>query len=125
MDMKRTGAVLAVLLAATALGGCGGKAAGCTTVGADVAQAIVNGAKGDLQVGRTGAAIQAPSGVYYAAFKITAAGSDVVGVWALSDISPPGSIRAVDGFAQQFTTWPVLDGANGSDSANDAKACLD
>lgn len=124
MGMKRTGAVVTVLLAAATLGACGGKPAGCTTVGGDVAQAIVNGSKGDLRVKSAGAAIKAPSGVYYAAFNITAAGRDEVGVWALSDINPPGSIRAVDGMAQQFTTWPVLDGANGSDSANDAKACL-
>lgn len=68
--------------------------------------------------------MKADSGVYYAAFSITAAGSQQVGVWALTEISPPGSIRAVDGYAQQFTRWPALPGANGSEKADDAKACL-
>jgi hypothetical protein len=115
-----------VLLAASMLTGCGGKPEGCVTLAPDVAQAIVNGAKGDLRISaNTGRAIKADSGVYYAAYRITAAGSDETGVWALSEISPPGSIRAVDGFAQQFTTWPVPPGANGSATASAATACLD
>ncbi|NUO36201.1 MAG: hypothetical protein HOQ27_14225 [Dermatophilaceae bacterium] len=122
--MKTWTGAYAVLLAAATLAACGGsKPAGCVTVSGDVAQAIVDGATGDLSVGK-GAAIRADSGVYYAAFNITAAGERKVGVWALDEISPPGSIRAVDGFAQQFTRWPVLPGANGSEKANDAKACL-
>jgi hypothetical protein len=106
--------------------GCGGKPDGCIPLDPAVAQAVVNGATGNLQVRpHTGQAIKADSGVYYAAFRIDAAGSDEVGVWALSAIDPPGEIRSVDGFAEQFTSWPALDGANGSDAANDAKACLD
>ena len=125
MGMKRTGAAIAAALAAASLTACGSgsKPAGCVTVSGDVAQAVVDGATGDLTVGK-GAAVKAASGVYYAAFKIDAAGSQEVGVWALDEINPPGAIRAVDGFAQQFTRWPALPGANGSDTAEDAKACL-
>lgn len=124
--MKRTGAIAAALLTASGLSACGGKPEGCTPLGRDVAQAIVNGAKGDLQLSaNTGQAIKADSGVYYAAYRITAAGSDETAVWALDSIQPPGSIRSVDGYAQQFTKWPVLDGANGSGTASDAEACLD
>jgi hypothetical protein len=121
---KWTGAVAALGVAAS-LTACGGasKPAGCTPVSGDVAQAIVDGATGDLRVGK-GAAVKADSGVYYAAFRIDAAGTQQVGVWALSEINPPGAIRAVDGYAQQFTRWPTLPGANGSDKAEDAKACL-
>ena len=119
-----TGAIAALGVAAslTACGG-GSKPADCITVGSDVAQAVVDGATGDLSVGK-GAAVKADSGVYYAAIRIDAAGTQQVGVWALSEMNPPGSIRAVDGYAQQFTRWPALPGANGSDKAEDAKACL-
>jgi hypothetical protein len=119
--------VVAVALAATALGACGGKPEGCLSVDPSVAQAIVDGAKGaDLTVrSNTGQAIKALSGVYYVAFKVRAAGSDETAVWAVDDLRAPGGIRSVDGYAQQFTNWPVLDGANGSDKARDAEACLD
>ena len=53
----------------------------------------------------------------------TAAGSDEVGVWALDGL-PPTGIRSVDGYAQEFTTWPVLEGANASPDARAAEACL-
>lgn len=117
------GAVLLLVATSTA---CGGKPAGCIPLDPAVARAIVNGATGDLEVRQyTGQAIRAESGVYYVAFRTVAAGEDEVGVWALDAIDPPGSIRSVDGFAQQFTRWPVLDGANGSDAADAAKDCLD
>lgn len=90
-----------------------------------VAQAIVNGATGDLTLsGGTGRAVKVESGVYYVAYRIEAAGAQDVGVWALDAIDPPGAIRSVDGHAQRFTNWPVLDGANGSVGARDAVACL-
>lgn len=91
-----------------------------------VAQAIVEGALGDLTLrGVTGRAVKVESGVYYVAYRIDAAGAENVAVWALDAIDPPGAIRSVDGHAQQFTRWPVLDGANGSVGARDAVACLD
>lgn len=120
------GSVGAALLLAATVGGCGGKPDGCVPVSREAAQAVADGATGDLKVRpSTGQAIRADSGVYYAAFHIVAAGSDEVGVWALSELNPPGQIRSVDGYAQQFTRWPTLDGANGSQTARDAKACLD
>ena len=122
----RWGSCGAVLLVAAMATGCGGKPDGCVTIGEDVAQAVVNGSTGDLQLEpASGRAIRADSGVIYAAYRITAAGSDEVGVWALDGFDPPGAIWSVDGYAQQFTKWPVLDGANGSRNADDAKACLD
>ena len=122
----RWGSFGAVLLVAAMATGCGGEPDGCIALDPAVAQAVVNGATGNMTVrSHTGRAIKADSGVYYAAFRIDAAGSDEVGVWALSAIDPPGEIRSVDGFAEQFTRWPAIDGANGSASADDAKACLD
>lgn len=113
------------MIAAASVTACsGGRPADCVTVSPDVAQAIADGATGDLAVSPNGAAVQADSGVYYAAFRITAAGSSQVAVWALTDINPPGAIRSVDGYAQQFTRWPALPGANGSERATDALACL-
>jgi hypothetical protein len=115
-----------VLLAAVALAACSGKPDGCVPLGDDVAQAIVNGATGDLRLRpATGQAIRSDAGVYFAAYRINAAGTDEVGVWALSSIDPPGAIRSVDGYAQQFTSWPVLENGNGSNLASDAEACLD
>jgi hypothetical protein len=122
----RWGVAGAALLAALSVAACGGKPDGCQPVSADVAQAVVNGAGGDFKMRPgTGQAIRADSGVYYVAFRVVADGKDEVGVWALDAIDPPGAIRSVDGYAQQFTTWPVLDGANGSQTARDAVACLD
>lgn len=126
------GAVLAVL-ALTACSGGGpesdivaeamGQDSGCVTLDADVAQAVEDGAVGDLTV-HDGMAVRADSGVYYAAFRITAAGADEMGVWALDGL-PPTGIRSVDGYAQEFSAWPVLQGANGSPDARAAVACLD
>ena len=116
--------MVVALVAVAGLGACGGTPDGCLTVSDDVAQAISDGATGALTFQGTGSAIEAASGVYYVAYKVRAAGADDTAVWALTDINPPGSIRAVDGFAQQFTKWPTLPGANGSDSARDAAACL-
>ena len=101
----------------------GKPAGGCVTLDAAAAQAVQEGAQGDLTV-RDGMAVQADSGVYYAAFRITAAGADEVGVWAFDDL-PPAGIRSVDGYAQQFTSWPTLEGANASPDADAAVACLD
>ena len=128
---------IAALACTVALAGCGqdeagkadlvaeamGQDAPCVPLGDDVAAAVQDGAEGDLTV-RDGMAVQADSGVYYAAFRITAAGSDEVGVWALDGL-PPTGIRSVDGYAQEFTTWPVLEGANASPDARAAEACLD
>lgn len=119
----RWGIAALLVLAAT---GCGGKPDGCIPLDRDVALAVVAGANSDLQVRpSTGQAIRAASGVYYAAFHVVAAGTDEVGVWALDAIDPPGAIRSVNGYAQTFTDWPELPGANGSDTARDAQACLD
>ena len=114
----------AVVAALFALTGCGGgPSADCISLDRDAAQAVQDGADGDLAVGQ-GKAVRADSGVYYAAFTINAAGSDEVGVWAFDNL-PPTSIRAVDGYAQQFTVWPTLEGANASPDARAAEACLD
>lgn len=114
----RWGALGAALCAAVALTACGGKPDGCLPVDPAIAQAVADSA-------RDGQAIQADSGVYYVALRIDAAGQDEVGVWALDSLSPSASVRSVDGYAQQFTSWPVLDGANGSDTARDVVKCLD
>lgn len=124
--MKRwTIGVVAAALATCA--GCSSKPDGCVTLGSDVAQAIVDGStNSDLALrANSGRGIQADSGVYYAAYKINVGGQDETGVWALDKIDPPGTIRSVDGFAKQFTRWPELAGGNGSQSMNDALACLD
>ena len=117
---------------AAALATCAGcslssKPDGCMTLSDDVARAIVDGSTNSNLALRanSGRGIQADSGVYYAAYKINVDGEDEAAVWALDGINPPGSIRSVDGFAKQFTRWPELAGANGSQSMNDALACLD
>ncbi len=110
------------------LAACSGKPEDCITLDPGVAQAIVDGANGsDLELYRnSGRAIASGTGVYYVAYRISAGGEDAVGVWATTKVTTPvGPIRSVDGFAQQFTDWPVLEGTNGSDGANDAEACLD
>ena len=127
--MKRMGKSAATagiaLVAIAGLSGCGGKPDGCRPLGGEVAQAIEGGATGDLTLHEaSGQAIEAASGVYYVAYKVTAAGADGTAVWALNEVNPPGAIRSVDGFAQQFTRWPTLPGANGSDTASEALACL-
>ena len=116
---------LAVALATCA--GCSNKPDGCTPVDADVAQAIADGSTNSTLSIRpsSGRAIQADSGVYYVAYRISAAGEEGTAVWALDEIDPPGSIRSVDGFAHAFTRWPGLDGANGSQSMQDALGCLE
>ena len=125
--MNRTSAVTtAALLALTTLTACGGKPEGCIDVGRDVAQAIVDGAAGDLSLYvNSGKAIRAASGVYYVAYKVDASG-DAQAVWAMSEVNPPqGPIMSADAFAANFTNWPQMEGANGSQSMRDATACLD
>lgn len=122
--MKMTRWIAAVAAGVLLLTGCGSEDenADCITLDGDVSQAVQDGADGQLTVGK-GQAVRVESGVYYAAFHITAAGSTEVGVWALDDL-PPTGIRSVDGYAQQFSVWPVLDGANASDGARAAEDCL-
>ena len=116
----------AALLVAATTTGCGGKPEGCIPLDPAVARAVVDGGNGNLRVlENTGQAIKSDAGVYYAAYRINAAGSEEVGVWALDSIAPPGAIRSVNGYAQQFTDWPTLNGGNGSQTARDAEACLD
>lgn len=124
--MNRTSAAAAALLALATLAACGGKPEGCVDVGRDVAQAIVDGATGDLSLYvNSGKAIRAASGVYYVAYKV-AAGGDAQAVWVMSEVNPPqGPIMSADGFAANFTNWPQMEGANGSQSMRDATACLD
>lgn len=120
--------VASLVLALASCAGCStSKPDGCVTLGGDVAQAIVDGFTNSALAIRpsSGRGVQADSGVYYAAYRISVAGQDETGVWALDRIDPPGSIRSVDGFAKQFTRWPELAGANGSQSMQDALACLD
>lgn len=67
--------------------------------------------------------------VYFVAANMTAPGLSDVGVWATNDLAAPGTILAVDGFAQQFTDWTDADKSGAHISAGDpsvdrAKDCL-
>lgn len=114
-----------VVLLAAVLAGCSGKPDGCTPVGEDVARAIAAEADPAVRLSADGQAIRADSGVYYVAVYAFIDGDRSTGVWALDGIDPPGDVRAASNIAQEFTSWPVLPGAAGTDMVRDAAACLD
>lgn len=96
------------------LAGCGGGASAseaCERVPASLAAQLVD----DHAVSGTGVsagpavAVRSPDfeRVYFVAVDMAIPGTDGgVGVWAVNDLSSPSSVFAVDGMAQQFTTWP-------------------
>lgn len=96
---------------------------------ADVTHAVREGIDGDFGIYDTAQAIQADSGVWYVAFEVRAADDkDEQAVWAVNALTEEdgvGPIMAVDGYAQSFTTWPALEGANGKPIVSDVKRCLD
>lgn len=66
------------------------------------------------------------SKAWYVAIRFHGPGveSGEVGVWATNDLSG-GTIIAVDGFAQQFSSFPPNDGFSSTDKgASEAKTCV-
>lgn len=100
------------------LAGCGGGATAseaCQQVSQSLAVQLVE----DQAVPGTGVsagpavAVRSPDfeHVYFVAVDMAIPGTDGgVGVWAVNDLSSPSSVFAVDGMAQEFTTWPDGDG---------------
>lgn len=112
------------------------KPEGCLSVKRGVAQQIASAREsGTGMKAGPAAAVKSPDfeNVYFVAMRFKAMDiEDQVGVWATNSLKPRGAatIMAVDGFAQQFTTWPDADktGAaisSADPSADAANACLD
>jgi hypothetical protein len=130
-----------VVALALALTGCGGSSpdaasgppatAACLPASTELLAQIQTQADPGVQLLR-GAAWKSPdfANVYFVAATFSATGvANQTGVWAAGGLTDPSAIMAVDGFAQQFTSWPDGDSSDAKISAADpgvdrAIACL-
>lgn len=105
--------VLTLVACAVALGGCSsnGDPARCLPASTALTATILGGAQpsaGSLTPIKASAVLSTEfKSVYLVAIRFKAAGVDEqTGVWAVNNLTSPGTTFAVDGFARQFTTWP-------------------
>lgn len=63
--------------------------------------------------------------VWYVAVQATDGANTVIGLWASDSLSLPASVRAVDGIAKQFSSYPTDDSLSlNDDAAKAAKGCI-
>ena len=112
------------------LSGCGGGPdPDCVEVGRDVAQGILDGANGSgLAIyPNTGGAIKSENDVWWVSFMadLDDGGDRVEATWLLGNIDPvEGPVMSVDAFASEWTDWPQMDGASGSEMHKRSKSCI-
>lgn len=87
-----------------------GDAVDCLDVPSEVSAALMTGNEGAKLTAGDAAAVKSPDHkqLYVVAVRFTADGldGDQTGVWGASTLDGDGPFLAVDGFAQEFTTWP-------------------
>ena len=111
-----------------ALAGCGGPDDACQPAPDAAGQAVLDGANGSgVSLLAGGGYITSPDGLTWVTYRadVGDGGDPVLATWVMSSPEGEGPIMSADAYAAQWTDWPQMGGANGSDLMRRSQSCVE